>query len=489
LRLILDAGVWINTSGRLFLGKAVVQLNRRKVMPRLGYGFSFARNFALAAISLLLVPGMRAQMPPNSSTTSTPIPGAGHDYLGEIAETVNPATGSTSIRLGAMMPPGRGLTLPLSFSYDSNGVNFVALNSGGVLWWQTPSNTLVSSGGWSNSTPIVSFNQINWTAYADQGAHPTACFAYINYVYQDAHADRHNLNLTTYNEAGTDGPCTYYSPAPPGFGYAVVTESGEEGSSSYPGQIAASLPSNASISPGPVTVVDADGTVFNFPLSTSDTLGSMATSVEDRNGNLITISPPTGQGKPHSYSDTAGRTALQDSGFAVSPETVTIDGLNAPYTLQWTTLPTPSFSVTVVTLSGSACNFGGTHAPWDYGQYTVMYGISSLKLPNGESFTFAYDQTYKVINKMTYPNGGYIRYVWGINQQAELGAYINSNPEDQCSALYGVPVITDRYVSFNGSTEVLHQQFAYSTTWHIGTPTYWTSKQMTCSLFSERVRV
>jgi hypothetical protein len=446
-------------------------------MRRLRYGFAFARNFALAAVSLLLVPGMRAQMPPSSSTTSTPVPGAGHDYLGEIAETVNPATGSTSIRLSAMMPPGRGLTLPFSFAYDSNGVNYVALNSGGVLWWQTPSNTLVSSGGWSNSAPIVSFNEINWTAYADQGSKPTACFGFVNYVYQDAHADRHNLNLTTYNQAGTDGACTYYSPAPPGFGYAVVTESGEEGSSSHPGQIAASLPSNASTSPGPVTVVDADGTVLYFPLSSSDTLGSMATSVEDRNGNVVTINPPGGQGKPYSYMDTAGRTVLQDSGFAVSPETVTVAGLKASYTLHWTTLSTPSFSVPVVTLSGSACNFGGTHAPWDYGQYTVMYGISSLTLPNGKSFTFTYDPTYQVINKMTYPNGGYIRYVWGINAAAELGVNVNSNPEDQCTAEYGVPVITDRYVSFNGSAEVLHQHFAYSTTWHTGAPTSWTSKQ------------
>jgi RHS repeat-associated protein len=447
--------------------------------------FPVVRCLVFLAIAVLLTPTLPAQMPPSSSTTSTPVPGAGHDYLGEIAETVNPATGSTSIRLSGMMPPGRGLTLPFSFAYDSNGVNFVALNSGGVLWWATPSNTLVSSGGWSNSVPIVTFNEITWTAYADQGAKPTSCWGFVNYVYQDAHADRHNLNLTTYNQAGTDGPCTYYSPAPPGFGFAVVTESGEEGSSSYPGQIAASLPSNASKSPGPVTVVDADGTVLSFPLSVSDTLGIMPTSVEDRNGNLITISPPASQGKPYSYMDTAGRTVLQDSGFAVSPETVTIDGLNAPYTLQWTTLPTPSFTVPVVALSGSDCNFGGTHAPWDYGEYTVMYAISSLTLPNGKIFTFTYDPTYEVMNKMTYPTGGYIRYVWGINPQAEVGEYSNPSPQDQCTALYGVPVITDRYVSFNGSTEVLHQHFAYVTNWNTSAPFEWTSKQTTVTTTDE----
>jgi RHS repeat-associated protein len=424
---------------------------------------SIARCLLLAAVAVLLAPALHAQMPPSSSTTSTPVPGAGHDYLGELAETVNPATGSVSVRLNAMMPPGRGLTLPFSFGYDSNGVNYVTLNPAGSLSWAAPPSTVASSGGWSNSVPMVSFAEINWTAYADQGAKAIPCWAFVNYVYQDAHADRHNLDLTTYNQAGTDGPCTYYTPAPPGFGWQVVTQGGD-------GEIIASIPSNATSNPGPVTVADPDGTVLYFPLSISDaTIGAMATAVEDRNGNLITINS-AGQGKPYSYVDTAGRTVLQDSGFGVSPETVTIAGLNAAYTLTWTPLSTPSFVAPVTTLTGNACNFGGVHT------WGPQEAVSSLKLPNLKSFSFTYDPTYQVLNKMTYPTGGYVRYVWGMNPQAEFGQYMNSQPNDQCTALYGVPVITDRYVSFNGTTEVLHQHFAYSTTWNSAA---WTSKQTT----------
>ena len=77
---------------------------------------------------------------------------------------------------------------------------------------------------------------------------------------------------------------------------------------------------------------------------------------------------------------------------------------------------------------------------------------------------------------MTYPTGGYVRYVWGMNAQAERGYSVY--PPSPCVALYGVPVITDRYVSFDGSHEVLHQQFAYSTTWD-STKAHWTSKQTT----------
>jgi hypothetical protein len=47
-----------------------------------------------------------AQLPPNSSTTSTPVPGAGHDYLGGVNETVNPANGSVSIRIPVIMAGG-----------------------------------------------------------------------------------------------------------------------------------------------------------------------------------------------------------------------------------------------------------------------------------------------------------------------------------------------------------------------------------------------
>jgi hypothetical protein len=96
-------------------------------MARIGIVSVLLRTLTLAYAGLLLVSHAEAQMPPSSSTTSTPISGAGHDYLGEIGESVNPATGSVSIRLNAIVSPGSGLTLPFSFAYDSNGVNYIAM--------------------------------------------------------------------------------------------------------------------------------------------------------------------------------------------------------------------------------------------------------------------------------------------------------------------------------------------------------------------------
>jgi len=85
------------------------------------------------------------------------------------------------------------------------------------------------------------------------------------------------------------------------------------------------------------------------------------------------------------------------------------------------------------------------------------------------------------LTKIVYPSGGYVRYVWGVNHQAEALSWVYPNPNGvgwSYDCLYGFPAITDRYVSFDGSTEALHQHFAYSTTWPSGSE-YWTSKETT----------
>ena len=46
-----------------------------------------------------------------------------------------------------------------------------------------------------------------------------------------------------------------------------------------------------------------------------------------------------------------------------------------------------------------------------------------------------------------------------------------------CNYRYDTPVITDRYVSFDGVNEVLHQHFTYSTNWSSSAPNYWATKQ------------
>lgn len=76
----------------------------------------------LIALTVLMIP-VSAQVPNVDNFTSTPIPGAGHDYIHLLSETVNPANGSLSSRIQIPLPGGRGPSLPLSFSYDSDGLH------------------------------------------------------------------------------------------------------------------------------------------------------------------------------------------------------------------------------------------------------------------------------------------------------------------------------------------------------------------------------
>ena len=417
--------------------------------------FSVFVLFAVPAVLAFgpLAPSATAQIPPTSSTTSTPVPGAGHDYLGGQVDTVNPATGSISIRIPVIMPPGRGITLPFAFAYDSNGVNYLGTTPVGNRAWYT-ANSIVSTGGWSNTAPLVSVSILEWTVDPQQnvvhGAPAPAlplkhCSAYVNYLFQDPVGNRHNLNLTTYSD-----PTMCISNWPNGFEGEIILQGGE-------GPVQGNLASSSITLAGHVTATDGDGTVYTFAANEGYTT-FLANSVTDRNGNTVTVSPQGGTSGAFSYEDTTGRTVLQDSGFAINPETVTVSGLGAPYQLSWTPLSTPTFRSQITTVFGT-CDTP-SHQTW------YSKGLSTLTLPNGQSFSFTYDSTYGLVNRINYPTGGYVRYVWGMNNNAEGAQYqlIQQDGGTVCGMLYGIPSITDRYVSFDGSTEVLHQQFTYSTT-------------------------
>ena len=446
--------------------------------------FSIARYLLLAAVAVLLTPSMWAQMPVSSSTTSTPVPGAGHDYIGEFNETVNPGNGSLSIRISPTMPPGRGLTLPFSFAYDSTGVNYVTrLDNGNFGVWNFPSTTIVSAGGWSESAPVVSANELTWTAHGNEGGN-FHCIGFVNYVYQDPSGNRHNLNLTNYTAANNQNDaCTYDTiDWPLGFSGDSVTQGGEDNWTPLAGGIIASIPpGGVGVTVGPVTVTQPDGTVLGFPNTTNrDSFGSMATSVEDRNGNMIQITPPPGFTGGYSYTDTLGRALLTESGFTSSSEHVTILGYNADYILSWEQLGAPTFSdsITCIWAPLGVCptSFGHLWQSPLPGSGPI-YAVSQIELPNQEFFKFTYDPIYGVITQINYPTGGYVSYVWGMNSQAEYGWSVN--PKDSYSLLYAVPVIAKRSVSFDGKTIALQQTYSYSTNWTTNSnngTAYWTTK-------------
>lgn len=159
-----------------------------------------------------------AQIPSRTDVTSTPVPDAGHDYIHAPVETVNPANGSLSIRIGVPIPPSRGFTLPFSFAYDSNGLFYIysKYGTGTQIGWATTHAVLgtggatLSQGGWSFSSPMLSVEKTSFPEQDDRG-NPITCYALTDYVFQDAAGNRHNLGVSYFGGNGRDETWCQYA--------------------------------------------------------------------------------------------------------------------------------------------------------------------------------------------------------------------------------------------------------------------------------------
>src|ERR1043166_3198650 len=55
-----------------------------------------------------------------SAEQAPAVPGTGQHRVGALNESVDPATGTLSVRIDAGVPPARGITVPFAFGYDCN---------------------------------------------------------------------------------------------------------------------------------------------------------------------------------------------------------------------------------------------------------------------------------------------------------------------------------------------------------------------------------
>ncbi|MGB6625302.1 MAG: hypothetical protein WBE43_10995, partial [Candidatus Acidiferrales bacterium] len=403
----------------------------------------------MIAIILFMVPACWAQLPQAGDTTSPPTPGVGHDYIHAPAETVNPANGSVSVRIPVRIAAGRELMVPFNFAYDSSGAFYYGLPPGGVGQPALRATTGVpfSQGGWSYTLPMMTYNTETWTVNPS-GNKNLLCTEAINYVFQDPTGNRHNMGLATIDTAVSWGQ--YCGGTGPG-----IFQGGE-------GPILATIPAYRN----PVTVTDGNGTVYMFPA----TQQAPATSITDRNGNTISVSSTSSSA---TITDTTDRTAISVPTFGSNPDNISVAGLASPaYKVSWTTA-SARFNISVFDLPGS-----GSCTTSQSGSASV---VSQIVLPNGQKYAFTYDPTYGMLSKLTYPSGGYVRYVWGLNSQAEAGEWPQGST-GFFDCRYDFPAVTDRYVSFDGTTEVLHQHFSYSTSWPSGSDEY-TSKTTTVTTY------
>lgn len=442
------------------------------------------------SLVVVLVTALHAQIASIDDTTSAPIQGAGHDYIHLLSETVNPANGSVSLRIQLPVPKGRGITLPLSINYDSNGIFSVIAGPYGpgtccnYPWAEIASwKTFLSQGGWSYGVPLAG-NSFFGVKCAD-GNTPSVT---SGYVFQDTSGGRHSLLLGSNDMQDCAGP-TY----------------GIGGDSQYYATLVGECPTCHVYYP-PLSISDANGTIFYFSHSAAHFGGgpvangsSLPDYIEDRNGNKVTFYDNGLHGGTvgaFTVTDTAGRTVMSSNGFGPTGSTNTIQLSQGTYTVSWkSTSPSANTlpSIQVNAQPGITC--GGLPASWGTGPQTV---IKEISLPNGLKYKFYYgddnpDTNYRnpygLLSEIDYPAGASVRYKWKMSDQYSNSLVFDGYQIDNsgqthfqgqaCQYEYSTPVIASRTVSYSGNSPSLTQQFTYGTSWVAGWAPSWTSKTTT----------
>jgi RHS repeat-associated protein len=405
-------------------------------------------SFAICSFVLAFT-AAHAQVGNVTDTEATPIAGAGHHYQGDLNETVNPANGSLSIRIAVPVPPGRGLTIPFAFEYDSNG--FYPPLQAGLVPTQNPD---LFKTGWSYSTPKLTY--LNTSYKITYEGEPTICAYTTSYIFYDPRGGRHALD-TSSNVGGT---CTT-------LGFVNYPTGGDP---------------VVSASNYGYTVQDASGNTYTLSGN------KLSATVEDRNGNIVQFTDSGQNVGAFTATDTAGRTVLSATGLGHTGDTVTVSGLSTPYTMTWGTTATWNFNAGITLIdhppSGTCNNLGTPALPPGSGA-----ALSSLTLPDGQSYSFSYDPTYGTVSQITYPTGGWVKYTWGLNANSETASdnatSSNGQPDGSCYYLFGTPAVVKRQVSYDGVNVAEEQDFSYTTNWDTSPNNQWSTKVTNVATYDE----
>jgi RHS repeat-associated protein len=448
--------------------------NLRRLIFLLEALMSPARLVRILFLPLLLLFASvsQAQITNVTADQAPPTPGVGHDYNHFLNETVNPATGSVSIRVAVPVPPGRGMTIPFSFGYDSNAAFHKTAPAG---FWDN--SGFLGKGGWSYVLPQLSqsTHTIQWTPANGGLPGPANCTFYNDYILEDAGGVTHDLNLAVF-QPNNSASCEY-----PGSQPSNVTSGGD-------GYVQAQTTSFGTLYECCIsqTISSADGTVYYFSGSgtTQYEVNGVYTAlpnwIEDRNGNKATFS--SSSNGAFTMTDTAGRPSVVSSGFGSSGNTITVYGLPAYYTVTWGTAPeswTGNFQITNDN-TGVTCPGGDTIS----GSLPV---VTEIALSSGETYQFLYTDGFSGRpNKIIYPGNGYIQYVWGpTNTYVDsFDFYADDNGSLTCHMRYDNLALQNRYVSFDGVNVALEEDYSYQATWvpdtgYCTTCQIWTGKTTT----------
>ena len=420
------------------------------------------------------------------SVDARPIPGVGHDYIHMLNEVVDPASGNLSFKIDLPVPKGRGLTIPLSITYNSGEVfRFSSLETGcgglGTTRCSNASQLPRTTNGWSDTFPYVTMGLMSATI---PGYSTPTCRASVSYVFYDPFGESHMLGLSqvtpnvqcesafynptdcsnqngqtggTYCSAGyslearwVGGDDQVFAQSPPS-----CTAGGSEGTCP-----------NGDVSP--FTVTDASGTTYYFP-GLQELFPSY---IEDRNGNVIRVASNSNSVLPVSLTDTLGRNVITISGTPPLPSTYQAGALT--YGVTWGTT-TANFATT-----GSQLPFVipvyqqigvGCVATFSVAD-SALNEITALNFPNGQQYKIQYDPRWGLPSQITYPDGGWVKYTWKTSDTANTLATFDGGAGGYpplfgaCNYVYAAPVVATRTVGYASGVTAESQTFSYYTCWN-----------------------
>src|SRR6202021_2682923 len=207
----------------------------------------------VSVLSLLILeislPCARAQTSDTNviNTPSIPIPGAGHDLIPGLNESVNPADGTVNISIQIPIPAGRGLTMPFAIQYSSSNSAHMTGTSTSISsvenYAYTSNNGFLRTAGWHYSLPTFSFalgsEPVVGTTDDTGQSVPGNCYYTSHYTFADSTGASFPQFLSLMAQAPT------YSTSPPA-GSASLCKTWPSFLSSYGGlsQYSAAFPAN-----------------------------------------------------------------------------------------------------------------------------------------------------------------------------------------------------------------------------------------------------